>query len=279
MSGTAVAGSVGLQGCGTLPRKRPPSRARAHTPSTLELASGVRAHKRARKCALPLPPPPATNSSALPLTAAAARPTARPPASATELNFHSPQTKGWQSPRFCEFPCEIGLAFLDGAASISLVQLLSHQHKIATRVELFTGSGSDYMSAQFTRLGYLSLDSNEKSGFKARELKSVYLKARGQFLKLLLHRCYANPLNLFSQVGLIAINALGQPAAAIADLVVLEALDGHPTLAGDRVEIGKVAAHGGSVIVTISSCLSGGFNMRKPSAVLAVSVILRKPSS
>jgi centrosomal protein CEP104 len=131
---------------------------------------------------------------------------------ATELNFHSPQTKGWQSPRFCEFPCEIGLAFLDGAASISLVQLLSHQHKIATRVELFTGTGADYMSAHFPRLGYLSLDSNEKSGFKARELKSVYLKARGQFLKLLLHRCYANPLNLFSQVGLIAINALGQPA-------------------------------------------------------------------
>ena len=69
------------------------------------------------------------------------------------------------------------------------------------------------MTASFSRLGYLSLDSNEKSGFKARELKSVYLKARGQFLKLLLHRCYANPLNLFSQVGLIAINALGQPAA------------------------------------------------------------------
>ena len=92
---------------------------------------------------------------------------------AKELNVHSPQTKGWQSPRLCEFPCEIGLAFLDGDASISLVQLLSHQHKIATRVELFTGTGADYMSAHFTRLGYLSLDSN----FKGRELKSVYVKA------------------------------------------------------------------------------------------------------
>ena len=131
---------------------------------------------------------------------------------ATELNFHSPQTRGWQSQRFCEFPCELGVAFLDGVVNVSLVQLLSHQHKIATRVELFVGVGDDYLSSRFQRLGYMTLDSNEKSQFKARELKSVYIKARGNFLKLLLHRCYTNPLNLFSQVGLIAINALGQPA-------------------------------------------------------------------
>lgn len=132
---------------------------------------------------------------------------------ATELNFHSPQTRGWQSPRFAESPCEVGVAFLDGVVNISLVQILSHQHKIATRVELFVGVGDDYFSSNFTRLGYMTLDSNEKSQFKARELKSVYIKARGNFLKLLLHKCYTNPLNIFSQVGLIALNALGQPAA------------------------------------------------------------------
>ena len=41
-------------------------------------------------------------------------------------------------------------------------------------------------------LGYLSLDSNERSAYKARELKSVYLKARGVFFKLLLHKCHIN---------------------------------------------------------------------------------------
>jgi hypothetical protein len=46
---------------------------------------------------------------------------------------------------------------------------------------------------------------------QARELKSVYIKARGNFVKLLLHKCYINPLNLFSQVGLIAVNVLGIP--------------------------------------------------------------------
>ena len=171
-----------------------------------------------------------------------------------ELNFHSPQTKGWQSPRcvawwelvnplsgatrvqkcpahataravpptsasrprrsFCEFPQELGLQFTDGLVNVSQVQLLSHQSKISTRIELFAGVGSDYFSCAFTRLGYLSLDSNARSAHKARELKSVYLKARGHFLKLVLHKCYVNSLNLYNQVGLIAINVLGTPGAA-----------------------------------------------------------------
>ena len=71
------------------------------------------------------------------------------------------------------------------------------------------GAGDDYRRCEFVRLGYLSLDGNEASGYKARELKSVYIKARGNFVKLLLHRCYVNAPNLFNQVGLVAVNVLG----------------------------------------------------------------------
>ena len=81
------------------------------------------------------------------------------------------------------------------------MQILSHQSKIATRVELFTGLGDDYFHCQWTRLGYLSLDNNERSQYKARELKSVYVKAKGQFMKLVVHKCYLNQLNLYNQVG------------------------------------------------------------------------------
>lgn len=49
---------------------------------------------------------------------------------------------------------------------------------------------------------------------QARELKSVFLKARGVFMKLIIHKCYINPLNLFNQVGIIALNVLGQPVSA-----------------------------------------------------------------
>jgi centrosomal protein CEP104 len=89
---------------------------------------------------------------------------------ATELNAHSPQTRGWQSARFCEYPQELGLWFPDGAVAISQVQLLSHQSKIATKIELSVGVGGSYEDAKFTRLGYLSLDSNERSGHKVRRL-------------------------------------------------------------------------------------------------------------
>jgi len=68
--------------------------------------------------------------------------------------------------RFGEYPQEIGIAFVDGAVNVSQIQLLSHQSKIATRIELFVGTGNDYYEAQFTRLGYLSLDSNERSQYK-----------------------------------------------------------------------------------------------------------------
>jgi centrosomal protein CEP104 len=74
--------------------------------------------------------------------------------------------------RFCDYPQEIGIQFLDGAVAISQIQLLSHQAKIATRIELFTGSGADYFHAAFSRLGYLSLDNNERSQYKVRKARA-----------------------------------------------------------------------------------------------------------
>jgi centrosomal protein CEP104 len=122
---------------------------------------------------------------------------------------HSPHTRGWQSPRFCDYPQEIGLELLSGAAQISQIQLLSHQSKIASKVEIFIGTGSDYLTASFKRLGYMSLDSNERSSFQARELKTVYLDISGNFVRLLVHQCHTNKFNLFNQVGIIAVNLIG----------------------------------------------------------------------
>ena len=105
------------------------------------------------------------------------------------------------------------MQFVDGDVSISQVQILSNQSKISTRIELFMGSGPDYLRANFSRLGYLSLDTNERSAYKARELKSVYLKSRGVFMKFVLHKCHVNHLNLHNQVALVALNILGRPNA------------------------------------------------------------------
>ena len=51
-------------------------------------------------------------------------------------------------------------------------------------------------------LRYVSLCDNEKTGCKARELKSVYVDAAGQFLRLVFHQNHANKYNIYNQVRL-----------------------------------------------------------------------------
>jgi len=131
----------------------------------------------------------------------------------TELLTHSPHTKGWQSVKFCDYPQEMTLQFT-GIVKLRQIQFLSHQSKISKRVELFTYAPKheqdiDESEIKYKRLGYLSLDSNEKSNFQARELKSVYVDAPALYLKLVFHECFVNNYNLFSQIGLIAVNCIG----------------------------------------------------------------------
>merc|ERR1719444_191377 len=87
------------------------------------------------------------------------------------LQPHSNQSKGWQTARFCDFPQEICLQF-ETPVHLRQIQFLSHQSKIATKIELFTASASNQGFnvdvAEWKRLGYLPLDNNERSQFQAR---------------------------------------------------------------------------------------------------------------
>lgn len=47
---------------------------------------------------------------------------------------------------------------------------------------------------------YVSLSDNEKTGFRARELKSVHVDAVGSYLKLTFHRNHVNQYNIYNQV-------------------------------------------------------------------------------
>ncbi|XP_052225713.1 centrosomal protein of 104 kDa-like isoform X2 [Dreissena polymorpha] len=132
---------------------------------------------------------------------------------ASELNYHSPLTKGWQSARYCLYPQDI-VVQLEKRSRLRKIQVLSHQYLIATRIEFFVGDVPDGMpvdldNARYTRLGYVSLSDNEKTGFKARELKSVQVDAVGVFLKLNIHKNHINKYNMYNQVGLVAVNVIG----------------------------------------------------------------------
>jgi centrosomal protein CEP104 len=130
---------------------------------------------------------------------------------ASQLNEVNPNTKGWMSTRFCSFPQELGFALLDGESKITQIQLLSHQNKISSKVEIFIGKGATYETASFKRLGYMSLDSNERSNYQARELKTVFIDHVGSFLRLVINENHKNKHNTFNQVGIVAVSLLGVP--------------------------------------------------------------------
>ncbi|KAF9186147.1 hypothetical protein BGZ51_002214 [Haplosporangium sp. Z 767] len=153
--------------------------------------------------------------------------------------------KGWHTPR------------------IRKIQILSHQYKIASRLDFWIGSRKgaqavatdivdepyssgfneagqdDSYSAkendtidlennrldflprmpqpkhlpvlQFQKLGSISFDSNSASNYSGRELKSINVNIEGEYLRVVIRQCHVNPLNIYHQVGILALNVLGEP--------------------------------------------------------------------
>lgn len=110
------------------------------------------------------------------------------------------------------YPIDLIIQF-EKKVILKKVQILSHQYLIASKIEFFIGDCSDenisYEAAKYTRLGFIELSSNERTDYRARELKSVHVDAEGTFLKLVIHKNYVNRLNLYNQVGLVALNVIG----------------------------------------------------------------------
>ena len=163
----------------------------------------------------------------------------------SELNEHSPSSCGWVSAQLCAYPQELivrvlppgGAAALDAggapaAFQLQQLQILSHESKIAARIEIFVSdgggaadreaaaegvpaaaeegaAGAAFSRMPWERLGFVGLDDNRGSNFQARELKTVHLERRGSFLRLLLHAPHANAHNRFNQASIVALNLLG----------------------------------------------------------------------
>ncbi|XP_030280271.1 centrosomal protein of 104 kDa isoform X1 [Sparus aurata] len=133
--------------------------------------------------------------------------------SAKELMVHAPTVNGWRSNRQCSYPQHITLQLVE-RSRVRKLQLLAHQYLIPAKVEFHIGDALPETSTpefpgQLRRLGYVSLSDNEKTGFKARELKSVHVDVIGTYLRITLHRNHVNRYNQYNQVALVAINVLG----------------------------------------------------------------------
>ncbi|CAG9766448.1 unnamed protein product [Ceutorhynchus assimilis] len=127
----------------------------------------------------------------------------------TELNTHGPTVKGWQSAKNCQYPQEIVIQ-LRQKCYLNKIQILSHQHMIASKVEFYSSKEEADDNIEWEYIGYVTLTSNESTEFKSRELKSANLpKIGAYFLKLNLCENHKNPLNTYNQVSIIALNVIG----------------------------------------------------------------------
>lgn len=137
---------------------------------------------------------------------------------ASNLRSQTLISTGWQSSKNCEYPQELGF-FFDGQVNLNSIRALSHESKISSCIDVFVadisdeelekGVGASYEDATFTRLGHVRLSPNDENDFEARELKTIGIRRRCVYLKLLFNRPYINAYNLFGQVGLVGICAYG----------------------------------------------------------------------
>ncbi|GAB6024051.1 hypothetical protein CHUAL_008771 [Chamberlinius hualienensis] len=136
---------------------------------------------------------------------------------AKELNAHGPTVHGWQSPKFCTYPQEIVMK-LENRCRIFKIQILSHQFLIASQIKISVGDLTDkqqddddhHLSAvKYKQLGFVSLSDNERTNFKARELKSIHVDVVGTYIRFVIHKNIPNRYNVCNQVGIVAINVIG----------------------------------------------------------------------
>ena len=126
--------------------------------------------------------------------------------SVRELLNRTPFSRGWLSSRFCNYPQELLIEF-PKPIKMREIQFLSHQFNIASKIEIFI---LPPQSEKYKKIGYLTLDSNERSNFQARELKTVYTDYICARVKFNFLRCHQNSHNIYSQVGLIGLSILGE---------------------------------------------------------------------
>ena len=136
---------------------------------------------------------------------------------ADELVTQSPHSRGWLTAADARFPQELVLD-LRQPARLSHVQLLSHESKIASRLDLAV-SMQDPEKRRWKHLGYMVLGDNEETAFEARELLSVNVSSVAQnlpcrYVRIVVQGCHPHKLNPGNQVGIIGLNILGRYVAA-----------------------------------------------------------------
>lgn len=98
-----------------------------------------------------------------------------------------------------------------------------HQYKISSKVEILINDlknfiPNDKINETYKKIGFFFTDTNEKSDFQARELKSIHLDYQCHKIKFVMHRNHANMNNIFNQIGIVSLNIYGTEIVKIKDI-------------------------------------------------------------
>ena len=124
--------------------------------------------------------------------------------------------KGWLSSRYCQFPQSIYIQF-NQPVNVKQINILIHEKNIPNQIKFYTYCPisndeiiKNYRSLNFTYIGFIKMDSNQRSNYRAREFRKVYIDTNAFYIKLELGKNYLNRYNIFNQVGLISLEFFGQ---------------------------------------------------------------------
>ncbi|CUE71634.1 Hypothetical protein, putative [Bodo saltans] len=161
------------------------------------------------------------------------------PAAETARQGHM-VSRGWHSEANCSYPQVIGFRFAFGEVNIDRIQILSNDWKVSSRIEIHVASPESinltsgpygdrvpvpFHAALFRNYGYFTFrnDQSPSSSISLSEqpaqsrntvcgeLKVVKVEAPALYVKLVCHEPHPHPLNVYQQVGLISVVALGTP--------------------------------------------------------------------
>ena len=122
---------------------------------------------------------------------------------------------GWFSSRFSQFPQEIYIQF-NQPVFLKQINMVIHEKNIPAQIKFYTYYPEksnelidNYHNVRYKYIGFIKMDTNERSQFRARESRKVYVNTKSLFLKIELGQNYRNEFNIFNQVGLMNLDFFG----------------------------------------------------------------------
>ena len=147
------------------------------------------------------------------------------PINAIKNNLNRPLNEGWLSNRYCAYPQEILIKF-PTEVNIRQLNILINESKIPKKIELINcipiGKKNKILingdkniklipsEFMYENIGYINFSSNAENKYKLRELRKIYINVNSEYLKFRIHQNHNNDLNIFCQVGIVALNICGQ---------------------------------------------------------------------